>query len=155
MLRFDSQILRLSSAMGKTQNRSPSVCLSLQRSDSNQGSDHIAIFTARKRRFLGKVMFLHLCVILFTGRGVGFQQASHVTGRHPPRQTPPLGRHPPKQTPPLEADTPMADTLRQSPPRITTEAGGAHPTQMHSCVFAFVYFQVLHAFGKELTFLSN
>ena len=53
MLRFDSQILRLSSAMGKTQNISPSVRLSLHRSDSNQGSDHIAIFTARKR-CLGK-----------------------------------------------------------------------------------------------------
>ena len=60
MLRFDSQILRLSSAMGKTQNRSPSVCLSLQRSDSNQGSDHIAIFTACKRSLgQGNVSSVH------------------------------------------------------------------------------------------------
>ena len=55
----------------------------------------------------GKVMFLHLSVILFTGEGL-----PHPPGRHPPwadtptpsGQTPPppLGRHPP------QADTPRA-----------------------------------------------
>ena len=53
----------------------------------------------RPQRSCGKVMFLHLSVILFTG--------GWVSGRHPPpRQTLPLlGRHPPRQTPPPRADT--------------------------------------------------
>ena len=64
----------------------------------------------RQQRSRGKVIFLHVSVILSTG-GV------HPSGRHPPRQTSPLGsrgRHP--------------------PPQVTaTEADGTHPTGMHSC----------------------
>ena len=48
------------------------------------------------QRSCGKVMFLHLSVILFTG-GEG------VSGRHPPGRQPlfrhPMGRHPGRHTP--------------------------------------------------------
>ena len=47
----------------------------------------------------GKVMFLYLSVILFTGAGVypSMQWGGHPLDRHPPRQTPSLlGRHPPR-----------------------------------------------------------
>ena len=77
----------------------------------------------------GKVMFLHLSVILFTGGGV---YPSMQWGRHP------LGRHPPRQTPP------QADTLApgQTPPSNTTgygqQVGGTHPTGMHTCCILFL-----------------
>ena len=61
------------------------------------------IITARKRS-CGKVMFLHLSVILFTGGGVS--QHAMGGGVHP------LGRH---------------------PPETATEARVTHPTGMHSC----------------------
>ena len=115
------------------------------------------------QRSCGKVMFLHLSVILFTGRGVpqhalGQTYSSVHWGRHPlgrhipactgadtPRQTYPSmhwGRHipactgtdtPPRQTPP----SPRADTPQQTPlpppPGTATAADGMHPTGMHSC----------------------
>ena len=87
---FWFQILRLSSAMGKTQNRSPSVRLSLHGSNSNQSSDYIAIFTACKRSLGQGNVFTPVChsVHLFMGWGLASQHASHATGRHP------LSRHP-------------------------------------------------------------
>ena len=68
----------------------------------------ILIVTVRKRS-CGKVMFLHLSVILSTG---GVSAPVHA-GIHPP----------PKQTP-QEADTPQ---------QTATAADGTHPTGMHSC----------------------
>ena len=68
----------------------------------------------------GKVMFLLLSVILFTGVGYVSQDAMGQTlpvGRHPPphRQTP-LGRHPPMQTPTTQ--TPLGrHPLGWTPPR--------------------------------------
>ena len=56
----------------------------------------------------------------FCPRGEGGGWISqHVIGRQPHRQTPP------RQTPPL----------RQTPPstKMATEAGGTHPTGIHSC----------------------
>ena len=47
-------------------------------------------------------------------------QADNLLGRHPRADTLLLGRHPPR------ADTP--------PPKMVTEAGGTHPTGMHSCL---------------------
>ena len=41
-------------------------------------------------------------------------------------RSPPLGRHPPWADTPLQTDT---------PPKTATEAGGTHPTGMHSCYF--------------------
>ena len=60
----------------------------------------------------------------------------------PPRQTLTPGQTPRGQTPPPPADTypwpdtlpPNRDTPGQTPPKETaTEAGGTHPTGMHSC----------------------
>ena len=65
-------------------------------------------------------MFLHLSVILFTGDGV---YPSIQWGGAP------------------QADThwtphPWADTLPgQTPPEMATEAGGTHPTGMHSSYY--------------------
>ena len=110
------------------------------------------IFTARKQS-CGKVMFLHLSVSHSVHRGVysSIQRARgvypsmqwaggctpigrhsialgrHPPGRHAPGQTPPLGRHPP-QTPPGK------HPLGRHPFETATEAGGKHPTGMHSCV---------------------
>ena len=80
----------------------------------------------RPQRSWGKVMFLHLSVILFSGGGC----LPHLPlGRHPPGQTPP-GRHP------LLADThlpwedtslPWADTL----PPWAENPVGRHPLGRH------------------------
>ena len=83
------------------------------------------IFTARKRS-CGKVMFLNLSVILFTGACIpecNRQERGSLPGcvrlcvsrgvsGHPRRQTP-LGHTPPRQTPP-----------GRHPPETATEAGG-------------------------------
>ena len=71
----------------------------------------------RPQRSCGKVMFLHVSVILFTGGGV-WQADTPLAGRHPlPGQSPPW------------ADTPH----RQAPPGMATAVDGVHPTGMHSC----------------------
>ena len=69
------------------------------------------LFITVRKRSCGKVMFLHVYGILFTGgrctppwadTPLGrHPQADIPLGRHPPWQTPPLGRHPLRQTPPL------------------------------------------------------
>ena len=84
----------------------------------------------------GKVMFLHLSVILFTGEGEVSAARSrdggvrlrawgvHPLGRHP--QADPQAGNPPGQTPFY------ADTAPQHP-ETATAADGTHPTGMHSC----------------------
>ena len=75
-----------------------------------------AYYYYRPQRSYGKVMFLHLPVILFTGGCL-------PTGRHPPGRTPPLGRHP-------SADTPWADTPPgQTPPHWAAQSLSRHPRQ--------------------------
>ena len=64
-------------------------------------------------------MFLHLCVILFTG-GSPRQRPPSLDRNSPDRD--PLDRDPPGQRPPP----------REIPP--WQRAGGMHPTGMHSCV---------------------
>ena len=59
----------------------------------------------------GKVMFLHLSVILLTGGCLPLG----LRGVHSPRQTPP-----------------RADT--HTPPETATAGDGTHPTEMHSCL---------------------
>ena len=76
-----------------------------------------------------KVMFLHLSVILFTGGCLSQHAVGGCTppwADNPTRQTPadPPGRHSPRQTPP---------SGRHPLLRMATEAGGTHPTGMHSC----------------------
>ena len=92
----------------------------------------------------GKVIFLHLSVILFTGGVPG--QVPHGTGT-PPWQVHPLGRYPHpsplgRYTPPW-ADTPPGRYTplgRYTPSpgavhagRYGQQAGGMHPTGIHSC----------------------
>ena len=67
------------------------------------------------KRSCGKVMFLHLTVILSTGLCM-----PSVCWDTPPRQTSPLGsRHPPGSRHPQETDTPGKQTLprKQTPPQ--------------------------------------
>ena len=66
----------------------------------------IPMYFYRPQRSCGRVMFLHVSVILFTGLG---------SGRHPPQADTPPGRHPPLGT--------------------ATAADGTHPTGMYSCCF--------------------
>ena len=87
------------------------------------------IITGRNE-VVAKVMFLHVCVILFTG-GVSGQGDPPRQGEPPPP--------PPDQadTPPDQADTPPR-TRQTPPPRKQTpeyglRAAGTHPTGMHSC----------------------
>ena len=86
-------------------------------------------FNYRPQRSCGKVMFLHLSVILFTGGMCG----QTPNGQTPswadtPGQTPPLDRHPP------QADTPLG---RHPPKEMATAADGMHPTGMHSCLICY------------------
>ena len=78
----------------------------------------------RQQRSWGKVMFLHVSVILFTvGRG----------DWEPPRQTPPLGRHPPSADTPADIPPPWADIpLAQCMLGYGQQTGGTHPTGMQS-----------------------
>ena len=74
-------------------------------------------------------MFLHLSVILFTGRCLPLGQG----GVHPWADTP-------------QADTPWVDTpgqtypLADTPPPVEMiiEAGGTHPAGMHSYLLFFI-----------------
>ena len=50
-------------------------------------------------------------------------------GRHPPGKTSPLGKHPLGRQPLLRPDTPTLNTTRYG-----QQAGGTHPTRMHSCL---------------------
>ena len=82
-----------------------------------------AIFTVRKRS-CGKVMFLHLSVILSGG---GCLPQCMLGYTHPVSRHPPWSRHPPsvKQTPPRSRHYP--------PEQTATAVDGTHPTGMHSC----------------------
>ena len=106
---------------------------------------HMALFLPPANEVWGKVIFLHLSVILFTGGSVPGQV-------HPQAGTPPAGNpgqvhpsgqvHPPAGTP-LGKYTPKAGTPLAGPPGRYTpqqcmlgygqQAGGTHPTGMHSC----------------------
>ena len=96
----------------------------------------------RPQRSWGKVMFLQVCVILFTGGCLPQCMLGYTPwSRHPPEQTPPpradtrpwsrhpLGADPPEQTPP-GADTPPGSTppgadtsLEQTAPRANNLPG--------------------------------
>ena len=87
---------------------------------------NIGLFLPPTNRVCGKVIFLHMCVILSTGGVLCLPQC--MLGCHTPwEQTPPRSRHHPhwEQTLPLEqtprADTPHgADTPRADTPQETT-----------------------------------
>ena len=84
----------------------------------------------------GKVIFLHLSVILFPG-GVPGQVPSPLAGTHPGRYTP--WQVHPQQVHPQGRYTPIPHwTVTPSPQavharRYWQQAGSTHPTGMHSC----------------------
>ena len=84
---------------------------------------------------LGKVMFLHLSVILFTGGCLpDTPLGRHPPGRHPqpPKQIL-LFRHPPGRHSLGQISPHVYDSPRRSP-ETTTAADRTHPTGMHSCL---------------------
>ena len=95
----------------------------------------------RPQQSCGKVMFLHLSVILSTG---GMSASVHA-GIHTPHPPPPLGRHPhwtdtPHwQTAPW-ADSPQADTPGQTPPSPPPKADGYCRGRYASYWNAFLFF---------------
>ena len=119
------------------------------------------IFTARKRSLRRLCFYTCLSVILFTGGEVPGQVPPRQV--HPPSRYTPSGRYnPPAGTPPPQAGTPLRQvpSPRQvhPPDRYTPQAGtspgqvhptqcmlgygqqagGTHPTGMHSCFFLFI-----------------
>ena len=91
----------------------------------------------RPQQSWGKVMFLQVCVILFTGG---------VPDQVPPRPgTPPGTRYTPRTS-----FTPPGPGTAPRPWRYGLRAGGTHPTGMHSCFFQFFY-PKLHDNGRMST----
>ena len=98
----------------------------------------------RPQRSLGKVMFLQVCVILFTG-GVCLSACWDAPPeQRPPWSRPPRSRHPRGADTPLGADTPPGSRqpLGADPPhppgaehatRYGQRARGTRPTGMQSC----------------------
>ena len=71
------------------------------------------IFTGRNE-VVAKVMFLHVCVILFTGGVSG-------KGEPPPEQTPPRADTPPEQIPPPPPGSTVQHTVNERPVSILLE----------------------------------
>ena len=93
------------------------------------------------KRSCGKVMFLHLSVILFTGGG-----REGVCPPPPWMQTPKGWADLPRcrttmvgQTSP-DADPPHSDPpwVGQTPHTCSQQAGGTHPTGIHTCLYIFL-----------------
>ena len=136
--------------LGASQNGSPEVCpvvlvISCGAKQKGTVKGHLHRAKANVKTFLplanevwGKVMFLHLSVILFTEVGCVSQ---HAMGQTPQRLTPPwqthLGRHPIGRHP--LGRHPLGRSPRQTPlpPSDTSgygqRAGGTHRTGMHTC----------------------
>ena len=81
----------------------------------------------RSQQSCGKVMFLHLSVILFTGECL----PQYMLGYTPPADTP-WSDTTPDRHPPLGRHIPSGRPL----PAVTA-ADGTHPTGMHSCSQSF------------------
>ena len=107
------------------------------------------LFITGRNEVVAKVMFLHVCVILFTGRVSG-QGEPPRAGRAPRAGRPPLrqGEPPWVGRPPWAGRTPRAGRTppgtRPPPPGKQTpayglRAAGMHPTGMHSCYIVFTY----------------
>ena len=84
----------------------------------------------RPQRSWAKVMFLQVCVILFTGGCL----PQCMLGYHPPGADTPQDQIPPRSRSPLE-QTPSQDQtpLGKQTPAYGQRAAGTHPTGMHSC----------------------
>ena len=112
------------------------------------GHEEFTVICYRPQCSCGKVMFLHVSVILSTG-GCGSQ--THPPGQTPPQADNPLNNHPlwqtspgqtpPGQTPPTSRRPPTGrHPPAASPPGTATAADGTHPTRMHSC-YPFLQFR--------------
>ena len=108
----------------------------------------------RPQRSCGKVMFLHVSVILSTGGGrqtpLADRQTPLLAGRHPLADTPPgrhsPGRHSPgrqthswhppgRQTHRWQADAPWADTPGQTPPSRDSHCSGRYASYWNAFLF--------------------
>ena len=81
---------------------------------------------------VAKVMFLHVCVILFTGGFSGQTPRDQADTPRPARHPPGPGRPPWDQ-----ADTPLGPDRpppREQTPAYGLRAAGTHPTGKHSCL---------------------
>ena len=95
-----------------------------------------------------------MCIPAYNGAGVsasGSGGCLPLGGACPWADTAPPGKHPLD----LEADTPHSQTPpldrhpSDNPPEMTTEAGGIHPTAMHSC-FHLIFLAVLGEIGQVI-----
>ena len=86
------------------------------------------LFITGRNEVVAKVMFLHVCVILFTG-GVSGQGEPPRAGRPPGQGDPPGQGEPP----------PGPDPPGKQTPAYGLRAAGMHPTGMHSCYIVFTY----------------
>ena len=107
---------------------------------------HSSIFTARKRT-LRRLCF-HRCLSVHRGEGVSapLHAGIHPLGRHPPGRHP-LGRHTPALPSACWDTHPLPSACWDTHPHVQCmlgygqQAGGTHPTGMHSCYnncFAFL-----------------
>ena len=91
----------------------------------------------------GKVIFLHLSVILFTGGGgstwAGTPQQVPPLAGTPARAGTPWQVHPPGRYTPRQVHPPGRYTPQQSMLGYGQQADGTHPTGMHSCLCQNVF----------------
>ena len=87
---------------------------------------NIFLITARKRSLQMLCFYTCLSVILFTG---GEYLGRYPPGRYTPQQVHPLGRYTPQQVHPQAGTPPTQCMLGYG-----QQAGGTHPTGMHSCL---------------------
>ena len=89
-----------------------------------------------QKKFGARLCFSHLSVILSTWEGVN---PSMQWDRHPPGQTPHPGKHPPP-----------SDTTGYS-----EQAGGTHPTGMHTCLDKYIDYIDNHRKKAKMYFLTS
>ena len=97
-------------------------------SSTDEQKYYLLTFITGRNEVVAKVMFLHVCVILFTGGVSG--QGENPTTPPPGRENPPWSRHPPQDQTPLGPDPPGPDpppgsrlqhTVNERPVRILLE----------------------------------
>ena len=142
----------------------PQINLKYRSIDADTGNRlHFLLFQVhiyRPQRSCGKVMFLHLSVILFTGGGcLHLVRGTCPLGRHPPGQDTLPGRHPTSlgRHPPAQCMLGYTHLPTQCMLGYGQQVDSAHPTGMHSCLqkvqLVFDYWNRLHFyFSKYILF---
>ena len=93
--------------------------------------NHLSNFITGRNEVVAKVMFLHVCVILFTG-GVSGQTPPDLAGRTPPgpgRENPP---GPGRENPPKDLAGRTPPGTRQTPPRTRQTPPGEEDCSIRS-----------------------